>query len=207
MRYHNITKDDMLNGEGLRVTLWVAGCEHHCKGCQNPCTWDPNSGLLFDEDAKAELFEQLDKSYISGITFCGGDPLATYNRKEVIALAKEIKGLYPNKNIWCYTGYTLPELETDPNMNEFFDLCDVLIDGRFVEELLEATYHWAGSCNQHVYRIDHTKKGTSEWIVSDGKTWEEANTPQGRFMVCTDKDCYGNYSPNRYVGTCASCCS
>ena len=72
MRYHNITKDDMLNGDGLRVVLWVAGCSHCCKDCQNPLTWDPAGGLLFDAAAKEELFEQLDKSYISGITFSGG---------------------------------------------------------------------------------------------------------------------------------------
>ena len=75
MRYHNITKDDMLNGDGLRVVLWVAGCSHCCKECQNPITWDPDGGLPFDDEAKAEIFEQLDKSYISGITFSGGDPL------------------------------------------------------------------------------------------------------------------------------------
>ena len=74
MRYHNITKDDMLNGDGLRVVLWVAGCGHHCKGCQNPITWDPNGGIPFDDAAKAEIFEQLDKDYISGITFSGGEP-------------------------------------------------------------------------------------------------------------------------------------
>ena len=69
MRYHNITKDDMLNGDGLRVVLWVAGCAHGCKECQNPVTWDPDGGLLFEEEAKKELFEQLEKSYISGITY------------------------------------------------------------------------------------------------------------------------------------------
>ena len=75
MRYHNITKDDMLNGDGLRVVLWVAGCSHCCKDCQNPITWDPNGGIPFDEAAKQEIFDQLDKPYISGITFSGGDPL------------------------------------------------------------------------------------------------------------------------------------
>ena len=107
MRYHNITKDDMLNGDGLRVVLWVAGCGHHCKGCQNPITWDPNGGIPFDDAAKAEIFEQLDKDYISGITFSGGDPLYEANRADVTALAKEIKERYPKKDIWVYTGLTL----------------------------------------------------------------------------------------------------
>ena len=91
MRYHNITKDDMNNGDGLRVVLWVAGCVHHCKNCQNPLTWDPVGGLLFDDTAKAEIFDQLDKSYISGITFSGGDPLHPANRAYVEDLCKEIK--------------------------------------------------------------------------------------------------------------------
>lgn len=91
MRYHDITKDDMLNGDGLRVVLWVAGCSHHCKGCQNPITWDPEGGVLFDESAKQEIFEQLDKPYIEGITFSGGDPLHEKNVDEVTAFAREIK--------------------------------------------------------------------------------------------------------------------
>ena len=74
MRYHNITKDDMLNGEGLRTVLWVAGCSHHCPQCHNPVTWDINGGLVFDEQAKEELFEELKKDYVSGVTFSGGDP-------------------------------------------------------------------------------------------------------------------------------------
>lgn len=98
MRYHNITKDDMLNGDGLRVVLWVAGCDHGCKGCQNPVTWDPNGGLIFDETAKQEIFEQMEKSYIAGITFSGGDPLHWRNVEEVTALAKELKEKYPKKN-------------------------------------------------------------------------------------------------------------
>ena len=83
MNYHNITTDDMLNGDGLRTVLWVAGCSHHCKGCHNPITWDENGGLPFDEAAEKELFEKLSKPYISGITFSGGDPLFEGNRAEV----------------------------------------------------------------------------------------------------------------------------
>ena len=100
MQYHNITKDDMLNGDGLRVVLWVAGCTHGCKECQNPVTWDPNGGLLFDERAKEELFEQLEKSYISGITYSGGDPLYVGNREAITALAKEIREKFPEKTQW-----------------------------------------------------------------------------------------------------------
>ena len=84
MHYHNITTDDMLNGDGLRTVLWVAGCNHKCKGCHNPITWDINGGLVFDDIAKAELFEKLNKPWISGITFSGGDPLHPNNRRQSI---------------------------------------------------------------------------------------------------------------------------
>ena len=117
MRYHNITKDDMLNGDGLRVVLWLAGCEHHCKNCQNPVTWDPDGGLPFDEAAKAEIYEELDKEYVSGITFSGGDPLLLRNREELTEFLKEIKKNYPEKTIWLYTGYLwddVPGSGTDP---------------------------------------------------------------------------------------------
>ena len=110
MRYHNITKDDMLNGDGLRVVLWVAGCSHGCKDCQNPITWDPQGGLPFTEEEKKEIFQELDKAYISGITFSGGDPLHPANIREVTALAREIRQRYPEKTIWLYTGYLWKEI-------------------------------------------------------------------------------------------------
>ena len=105
MRYHDITTDDMKNGSGLRVVLWVSGCEHKCPGCHNPVTWDINDGLVFDDAAKLELFSELEKSYISGVTFSGGDPLHTQNREEVGKLICEIKEKFPKKTIWLYTGY------------------------------------------------------------------------------------------------------
>ena len=95
MRYHNITKDDMLNGDGLRVVLWVSGCSHCCRECHNPITWDPNGGLLFDEAAKQEIFTELARDYISGITFSGGDPLYYSNRLDVSKLIREIREKFP----------------------------------------------------------------------------------------------------------------
>ena len=152
MRYHNITKDDMLNGDGLRVVLWVAGCEHCCKGCQNPMTWDPNGGLAFDESAKAEIFEQLDKSYIEGITFSGGDPLHCANREGVTELAKEIKEKYPNKNIWLYTGDRWENIVNYPIMK----YVDVLVDGEFVLHKKDTNLMWKGSSNQRVIDVQAT---------------------------------------------------
>ena len=94
MNYHDITKDDMLNGDGLRVVLWTSGCTHRCDGCQNPQTWDADGGLEFDEKAEEELFDALKKEHISGITFSGGDPLHPFNRDEVLRLAKKAKEIW-----------------------------------------------------------------------------------------------------------------
>lgn len=152
MRYHNITKDDMLNGAGLRVVLWVAGCSHCCKGCQNPMTWDPNGGILFDDAAKAEIFEQLEQDYISGITFSGGDPLHSANRTDVKALMAEIKLKYPNKNIWLYTGDVWENIMNYPMMQ----YVDVLVDGEFVLEDRDVTLLWKGSPNQRVINVQAT---------------------------------------------------
>lgn len=95
MNYHNITKDDMLNGEGLRVVLWISGCSHRCRGCQNPQTWDCKSGVQFDESAKKEILDELSKDYISGITFTGGDPLYSQNLKDVLDLIIDLRSKYP----------------------------------------------------------------------------------------------------------------
>lgn len=152
MRYHNITKDDMRNGDGLRVVLWVAGCSHCCKDCQNPTTWDPDGGLLFDDAAKAEIFEQLDKNYITGITYSGGDPLHCANIKDVMKLAAEIKEKYPNKTQWLYTGYTWEEIFEEPVVN----FIDVLVDGEFIADLKDNTLMWKGSSNQKVIDVKKT---------------------------------------------------
>ena len=117
----------MLNGDGLRVVLWVAGCSHCCKGCQNPLTWDPEGGLLFDDAAKREIFEQLSQSYISGITFSGGDPMHEANRLDVRNLMAEIKEKYPQKTIWMYTGDVWENIYQNPMMQ----YVNVLVDGEF----------------------------------------------------------------------------
>ena len=151
MRYHNITKDDMLNGDGLRVVLWVSGCNHCCKECQNPITWDPNGGLLFDEAAKQDIFEQLDKNYISGITFSGGDPLHPQNVPDILKLVKRIRAECPGKDIWVWTGYKLDELNAA--QMQVVDLINVLVDGKFVQDLKDPSLIWRGSSNQVVHHL------------------------------------------------------
>lgn len=153
MNYHNITHDDMLNGDGLRVVLWVAGCSHHCKNCQNPITWDPDGGILFDKEAREEIFKQLEKDYIAGITFSGGDPLHEANLKEVTDLAKEIRSRYPKKTIWLYTGYLWDEVREW----EIMEYLDVLVDGKYEEKLRDSKLHWKGSSNQRIIEVKQSK--------------------------------------------------
>ena len=154
MRYHNITKDDMLNGDGLRVVLWLAGCPHRCPECHNPVTWDENGGIPFDDNAKNELFEILNKPYISGITFSGGDPLLLQNIPELTVLIKEIKEKFPDKTIWLYTGYLWKEIKD----LELIQYIDVVVDGRFLVNLKDNQLKWRGSSNQRVIDVKETLK-------------------------------------------------
>lgn len=154
MKYHNITTNDMLNGDGLRVVLWVAGCNHFCKNCHNPETWDPDSGLLFGNAEMNEIRKELDKEYISGLTFSGGDPLYPDNREKVTKIAKAIKKEFPNKTIWLYTGY---QYEKVCNV-EIMQYIDVLCDGEFVEELADINNPWVGSKNQRVIDVKTTRE-------------------------------------------------
>lgn len=152
MNYHNITKDDMLNGDGLRVVLWVAGCTHHCYNCQNPITWDVTGGIPFDKAAEEELFDALNKPYIEGITFSGGDPLHPFNREEVFRLSKKIKEIMPEKNQWLYTGFLWEEIKDIPEIANL----DVVAEGKFVQELFDEKLHWVGSSNQRVIDVKPT---------------------------------------------------
>lgn len=154
MQYHNITKDDMLNGEGLRVVLWVAGCSHGCKECHNSVTWDPDGGILFEQAAKEELFGQLEMDYIHGITYSGGDPLFPANRDCVTALAKEIKERFPDKTQWLYTGYEWDEVKNLPIM----EYLNVLVDGKFKIEEKDTKLCWKGSANQKVINVGESLK-------------------------------------------------
>lgn len=147
MNYHNITYPDMNNGEGLRAVLWLSGCSHKCKGCQNSQTWDVNSGISFDESAREELFRELDKDYISGLTLTGGDPLFDENLDDVLDLITEVKKQYanlqdvnnnefrlsiPQKTIWLYTGYYWEEIfepvfteQSEKQKKEYLRQCEI----------------------------------------------------------------------------------
>lgn len=152
MRYHNITTDDMRNGDGLRTVLWVSGCNHRCSGCHNPVTWDAECGLVFDEAAEQELFDKLSEDYISGITFSGGDPLHPANIDEVTRLAKRVREQLPCKTVWLYTGYSWEDIRD----KEIIAYVDVLVDGRYESSLHDVKLHWKGSSNQRVIDVKET---------------------------------------------------
>ena len=154
MNYHNILHDNMLNGEGLRVVLFVSGCERHCKGCQNPETWDKNSGIPFGPEEIAEIFMNLSEPYISGLTLVGGEPLLRCNVGLLTELCKEVKETFPDKTIWCYTGFKYEEVKELDIMNYI----DVLLDGEFIQELADEKIKWVGSSNQRVIDVKKTKE-------------------------------------------------
>lgn len=173
INFHNITHDDMLNGDGLRVVLWVSGCEHHCVECQNPITWDEKGGIPFTQWEEAEFWEWLSKSWTQGATFSGGDPLHPHNRNKIGEMAKKIKEQYPEKDIWVYTGYKLSynddtkQYEFKNKAGESFVLSwlneiDVLVDGMFETEtrkndiLNEKKVLWRGSSNQRIIDVQKT---------------------------------------------------
>lgn len=174
MNYLSITKEDVCNGDGLRVVLWLSGCSHHCCNCQNPQTWDPNNGVVFDDTAKQEIFTELSKDYVSGITFSGGDPLYEGNLSEVLSLIKEIRKSFPDKTIWLYTGYTWENIWEDSNIiideytlrihteykkrQEIVALCDVVVDGEYIDKERDATLKWCGSKNQRVIDVQEALK-------------------------------------------------
>ena len=165
MNYHKIEKTSIANGTGIRVVLWVSGCSLHCKGCHNPETWCLNSGKLFDEEAERELFEALDKPYIKGITLSGGHPLESENALDVLNLIIKIRDRFSNKDIWLYTGYTFESIVNSPLRNlsttlrkKIVAMCDVVVDGRYIEELRDITLKWRGSRNQRVIDVKQSLK-------------------------------------------------
>ena len=160
--YLDIQHCDMVNGDGLRTVIWMAGCERNCPGCFSPHTHDPKGGIPFDESAREELFRDSSEEWCAGITFVGGEPMHPCNRETVISLAKEHREKFPEKTIWMYTGYTWSELLEDPTMSEIIRYTDVICDGPFVESLKDPDLKWVGSSNQTVIDVKKRIKQISE---------------------------------------------
>ena len=163
MHYGNIKTVDIANGEGVRVSLFVSGCRHHCKGCFNPETWNFKYGKEYTNDTENTIIEFLKPNYIKGLTLLGGEPMEPENQAVLINLLRRIKKELPNKDIWCYSGYTY---ETDlfakngkahTNVtNEFLSYLDILVDGEFVEELKNISLAFRGSSNQRIIDMKKT---------------------------------------------------
>lgn len=161
MNYATIKKYDIANGLGVRVSLFVSGCTHHCKNCFNAVAWDFNYGNPFTKEVEDEIIEALKQPMISGLTLLGGEPMEPVNQEGLYDFIKRVKKEVPNKDIWCYTGYTL---ETDllkgrahlEITNDLLSMMDVLVDGKFIEELKDITLRFKGSSNQRVIDLKKT---------------------------------------------------
>ena len=150
-QYYNI---DVVNGSGTRCTLFVSGCEHGCKGCYNQSTWSPNAGHLFTPELEDQIILDLNDSKIfrKGHSLSGGDPLHPENVVSVLALVKRVRKDAPGKDIWCWSGYTLDQL--NDIQREVVNLVDVLIDGKFEQALADPSLKWCGSSNQIIHSFN-----------------------------------------------------
>ena len=169
MNYADIKIADVANGKGVRVSLFVSGCNHHCKGCFNPQAWDFNYGKEFTEEDEEKVMEDLDHSYVAGLSLLGGEPLEHQNQKGLLPLLKKVKERFPEKNIWCYTGYKFDSdivtnmFENWPETKELMSYIDVLVDGKFEEDKKDLNLKFRGSANQRI--IDFQKSLKTHKVI------------------------------------------
>mgnify|MGYP000755196891 CR=1 FL=1 len=160
MNYATIKKTDIANGTGVRVSLFVSGCTHHCKGCFQPETWDFGYGEPFTPAVEDRLIEMLRPGFINGLTLLGGEPMEPENQRELVTFVQNFKALYPKKTVWCYSGYTWEQLTGKVPCHarcevtdELLSLLDVLVDGRFVEAEHDISLRFRGSRNQRLLDV------------------------------------------------------
>lgn len=159
MNYGEIKSFDIANGEGVRVSLFVSGCTHHCKNCFNKETWDFNFGKPFTKEVEESIIDMLSSDYIDGFSLLGGEPFEPQNQRVLTPFLKRIKENFPNKSIWCYTGYLFDdELLSESRArcectDEMLSLIDVLVDGEFVQDLYNITLAFRGSENQRIIDV------------------------------------------------------
>lgn len=164
VHYSTIKDCDIANGLGVRVSLFISGCRNHCKNCFNECTWDFNYGKECTRELAYDLSAALDRSYIDGLTVLGGEPMEPENQWYVSSLVKFLKANHPDKNFWLYTGFTYEELHNptcrayNPRMDEILEPFDVIVDGRFVEELKDISLRFRGSSNQRIIDLNKTRE-------------------------------------------------
>lgn len=164
MNYADIKRVDVANGEGVRVSVFVSGCNHHCKGCFNQCAWDFNYGNEFTEKEEEEVIDDLNHDYISGLTLLGGEPLEPVNQEGLLPLVKKVKEKFPDKKIWCYTGFdfekdVVGKMAKESNTTkELLKYIDVLVDGKFEEDKKDLKLRFRGSSNQRILDVKESLK-------------------------------------------------
>ena len=173
MHYADIKKADIANGLGVRVSLFVSGCTHHCKNCFNEVTWDFYYGKVFDEKVEEQILEYLKPNHITGLTLLGGEPMEPSNQRALLPFIKKVKETYPNKDIWMYSGYVFDkELLQESRArcevtDELLSYIDVLVDGRFVEELKDLSLKFRGSSNQRIIDVQESLKTNQVVLYKD----------------------------------------
>ena len=174
MNYAAIKSCDIANGPGVRVTLFVSGCTHHCKGCFQPETWDFGYGEPFTEATEQQILDLLAPSYIHGLTLLGGEPFEPANRAGLLPLLRRVREQYPEKTIWAFSGYTYDALLAGnpgpaETIREMLDLLDVLVDGPFVEAKKDLGLRFRGSSNQRLIDLNQTHAAGSIVLWDDGR--------------------------------------
>ena len=171
MNYADIKKVDVANGPGVRVSLFVSGCTHHCKECFNPETWDFSFGSPFGEAQIQQILKLLDRSYIRGLSLLGGEPFEPQNQEAVLELVRRVRAQLPQKDIWCYSGYLFEELakgNVGGHSRELLEQLDVLVDGPFVLEQKDLGLQFRGSSNQRIIRVLPSLKAGTVCLWQDG---------------------------------------
>ena len=175
MHYGEIKNCDIANGEGVRVTLFVSGCTNHCKNCFQPQTWDFEFGQPFTAETEEQLLAMLQPDYINGLTVLGGEPFEPSNQRALLPFLRRVREQYPKKNIWCFSGFTYEELKTEGShprcevTDEMLDQLDVLVDGRFVEELKDISLRFRGSSNQRLIDMKKSREAGELVLLPDRK--------------------------------------
>lgn len=171
MNYADIKKIDVANGEGVRVSVFVSGCNHHCKGCFNQCAWDFNYGKEFSEKEEQQIIEYMNHDYISGLSLLGGEPLEPRNQEGLLPLVKKVKEKFPDKNIWCYTGFDFEKdvvgkmAKNNETTRELLKYIDIIVDGKFEEDKKDLKLQFRGSSNQKI--VDVKKSLQTGQIVKE----------------------------------------
>ena len=175
MHYGAIKNCDIANGEGVRISLFVSGCTNRCKNCFQPQTWDFEYGQPFTTDTEKELLDLLSPDYINGLTVLGGEPFEPSNQRALLPFLKKVRETYPKKNIWCFSGFTHEELKQEGShprcevTDEMLALLDVLVDGRFVEELKDISLRFRGSSNQRLIDMNKSREAGKLILLPDRK--------------------------------------